>query len=258
LGQIATITIPVTLLGILRLYSYWHHRNEGTVKDNPWRHLPTEPQFVLESDRSDVLAYNAKPRRNPRHSVQLDILPEPFIGSPDAPVVLLSNNPGYAGKAHLKRAGEFRQRMLDNLLHKTSRCPFLYLDPSLGDVGRWWRIKLKILLARCGDEVLARSLLNVVFFPYPSNRFAHRRLEVPSRQYGFRLVRDAIKRGAVIVFMRRDDIWKEAVPELKKYDHCFQVRNVQNPAISPDNCPDGKFEMVVEAIETAEKGRQRS
>ena len=70
-------------------------------------------------------------------------------------------------------------------------------------------------------------------------------------------MKEAVNRGAVIVFMRREDMWQEAVPELKDYDRhsIFKVINTQNPVISPKNCPQG-FENVVKAIETAEAKRR--
>src|SRR5262249_4371609 len=146
---------------------------------------------------------------------------------------------------------DFMVGMRKNLLHRQSNYPFVYLDPALGDVGEWWRGKLKELLEHFKDETLARSLLNVAYFPYPSRRFGHRGLFLPSQAYSFGLVQDALKRGAVIVFMRRDDMWKQAVPDLKTYDRLFHVKNVRNPAISRKNCPGG-FQKIIEAIGAAE------
>jgi hypothetical protein len=146
------------------------------------------------------------------------------------------------------------RRMRKNLLHEPSDYPFVYLDPKFSEAGKWWDPKLKHLL-RFGPEVVARSILNIAYFPYPSRRFGHRWLDLPSQQYTFRLVREAMDRQAVIVFMRRDDMWKEAVPQLKQYDRLFQVKNVRNPAVSPKNCPEG-FQEVVEAIAAAERVRQ--
>src|SRR5688500_16324200 len=115
------------------------------MNDNPWSALPLEPQFVLDCDRSAVFAFNEKRGRNPVHLLRLDFLPEPYIGAPEAPVVLLSNNPGYGERAHLKLNDEFRERMRSNLLHRPSKHPFLYLDPALEEVGHWWRIKSRVL-----------------------------------------------------------------------------------------------------------------
>jgi hypothetical protein len=227
------------------------------MNENPWCSLPTSSPYVLPEDEPNVSAFNKMPGRKPNHVLQLDILPEPFIGVPDAPVVLLSNNPGFGKRAHLKHEQDFIRRMRNNLHHEPSDCPFVYLAPDIGDVGKWWESKLKTLIHCFGREVVARSILNVPYFPYPSRTFAHRRLELPSQKYSFYLVREAVNRRAVVVLMRRGKLklWQSAVPELKEYDRLVQLLNPQNPTVSPGNCHDGDYEKVVRAIEVAETNR---
>src|SRR5207245_11805556 len=117
-----------------------------------------------------------------------EILPEPFVGDKDAPVVLLSNNPGFGEGALPKRDPAFMARLRNNLAHGPADYPFLFLAPEFGGPGKtWWERKLKCLLKRFEREVVARSILNVVYFPYPSRRFGHRRLRLASRQYSFHL-----------------------------------------------------------------------
>jgi len=70
---------------------------------------------------------------------------------------------------------------------------------------------------------------------------------VPSQEYGFALVRDAIARDAVIVVMRSLARWLAAVPELAGYSRRFGLRSVQNVTISPKNCPDG-YAAVIDAL----------
>jgi hypothetical protein len=133
--------------------------------------------------------------------------------------------------------------------------PFVFLDPKIEPVGKWWERKLKYLFRIFTREASARSLLNVPYFPYPSRNFGHRRLELPSQGYAFALVREAVERGAVIVFMRRDKMWLEKVPTLKNYKRAFKVKNVQNPTLNPGNLPNGAFAAIVHAIATAEAKR---
>jgi hypothetical protein len=225
------------------------------VDENPWPLLPDSKPFVLPEDKPAVDGFNGKLKIGSKRRLPLDLLPEPFVGAPDAPVVLLSNNPGIGKAAEQRRQRAFMERMRKNLLHERSESeyPFLYLDPKLPGVGDWWKKKLKCLLEDCGgEEAVAGAILNVPFFPYASQRFGHRELRLPSQQYTFHLVREAMKRQAVIVFMRRMDVWEQAIPGLTK--HGFQVKNVQNPAISPNNCGDANYQKVVEAV-AKRKGR---
>ena len=59
---------------------------------NPWPALSYEPPFVLHEDLHPVLQFNA--RATGRTRLELDLLPEPFVGRVEAPVVLLTLNPG--------------------------------------------------------------------------------------------------------------------------------------------------------------------
>ena len=97
--------------------------------------------------------------------------------------------------------------------------------------------------------------MNVVYFPYPSLRFGHKRLRLSSQDYGFGLVRDAVNRDAVIVLMRPGTrkAWAEAVPQLKDYGRLFAVKNPQTPAVSPNNC--SRYSEVESAIATFAKAR---
>ena len=61
---------------------------------NPWVDLPEESPFVLHGDAAAIARFNA--RANERHRIRLDVLPEPFIGRPDAPLVLLNRTAGSA------------------------------------------------------------------------------------------------------------------------------------------------------------------
>lgn len=214
-------------------------------KENPWRDLPSTAPFLLPGDKDLVDKFNESAPED--LLIHHELLPEPFIGSPQAPVVLLNKNPGYSSPNDLAKHPLSQQARL-GLLHECE-IPFYLLDErerqSLGY--RWWNRKLKSLIEACGDQVVARSVLCVEFFPYHSRRFGHDGLALPSQQYSFSLVRSAMSQGAVIVVMRGRKQWLNALPELKSHTLLFHLRNPQNPTISPNNCPDG-YESIVEAI----------
>jgi hypothetical protein len=229
------------------------------VRRNPWHRVPDKPDFVLAEDKKAVRDFNARVGPDHRFFLHVDkLIPEPFVGAKDAPVILLSNNPGFGRGAEFRQDPKFMARMCRNLVHAPSAYPFVYLDPAFDSPNRhWWAKRLKYLVKPLGPfswKIVARSILNVAFFPYPSQRYGHRSLRLPSQNYTFGLVREAIRRRAVIVSMRSQARWVEAVPELESYPHLFQVRNVQNPTVSCKNCPG--FDQVVAAIERAERRRR--
>ena len=95
---------------------------------NPWVTLPATPPYVFPDDAEAIGRFNKTADDSYRY--HLDILPEPFLGRPDAPVVLLNLNPGYSGDEerfhHLD--DYFRETALANLAHREQEYPFYFLD----------------------------------------------------------------------------------------------------------------------------------
>jgi len=224
------------------------------MSDNPWLRLPPGPPFVLPEDAQAVDEFNAGASEDYRLQVT-DFLPEPFVGDPASPVLLLSNNPGFSKHSEYRKDPKFMTRIRDCISLK-SDCLFFYLAPDCHS--RWWRQKLKCLLQKFGDDVIARSVCNVVFFPYVSKTFRHGHCKLTSQYFTFRLVGEAMERGAVIVLMRKGRLkqWENKVPGLGDYDKLIVLRNPQMPAVSPKNCDAGDYERVVAAIEQGERERR--
>lgn len=207
--------------------------------DNPWVNLPHAAPYVLPTDRDAINAFNHRAR--PEHMVHLELLPEPFLGAPTSPVVLLSLNPGYSpDDLQPHQDPTFQALSRASLEHAPTRYPFLLLNPEIEAPGRrWWESKLARLIEARGRETVARNVLCVEYFPYHSYRFAHGTLQVPSHAYSIRLVREALQRRALIVAMRAERIWRQAIPELADYPDLYRLRNPQNVVISERNCPEG-------------------
>jgi hypothetical protein len=227
------------------------------MNSNPWHRLPQAPPFVLPQDEAELRRFTAK---HPKYKLRCDLLPEPFVGRPEAPLVLLGNNPGAKNEdtASARKAPAFMRRMRENLTHQlSSEFPMLYLDPSPdipGGSRAWWERKFNHLFKLFPPESTARSLLAkailaVEFFPYVSNRFAHGWLEPPSRAYSFDLVRIAVERGAVIVLTRGHRRWLEALPMLGQYKRLVRLKEVQRAPISPGNCEGDGYDLVRSAVE---------
>jgi hypothetical protein len=217
--------------------------------DNPWHRLPDRAPFVLPEDEGAVRDFNGQASED--HKLRIgDLLPEPFVGDPCAPVVLLGTNPGFTpeGAARKKEDSRFVERMRDNLVHKDSDYRFVFFAPDIQASHKdWWNRKLKGLLDHFDYSVLARSILAVEHFPYPSRRYGAGRLHLRSQAYSFSLVERAMERKAIIVLVRGERKWLKAVPALCKYEGLCKLRNPQAGSISHKNCP--RFEEVVRTIE---------
>lgn len=206
---------------------------------NPWLKLPPEPPFVLPEDRPAIETFNRS--AVPDYRVETALMPEPFVGRPDAPILLLLLNPGVSDDDFaLHEQPDFRQRVRACHHRQSATYANYFLDPDVSGPGaRWMSRVLGSLIREFGAQTVATGVASLEYFPYHSRRFAHHRLRVPSQRYGFDLLRAAIRRDAAIFVTRGARIWEEAVPELRGCHRAFRTRSVQNVAISPRNCPEG-------------------
>jgi hypothetical protein len=216
---------------------------------NPWERLPQVPPYVLAEDRPHIDEFNRTAREDV--SIHLELFPEPFLGRSDAPVILLNLNPGFDELdrlAHHDRA-EFVAACRDNLVHALVDYPLFLLNPALADSpgGRWWLQRLGPLIGECGLRAVAQRVLCVEYFPYHSKKFKALRTRLDSQLYGFQLVIAALKRRALVVAMRSEEKWLQAVPSLRGYDRLYRLDSRQNVTVSARNCPDG-FRAIVESV----------
>ena len=220
---------------------------------NPWTQLSDAAPFVLRDDAPLISRFNAsRPDREDPYYVHLEVPPSPFTGSLSAPVVLLGLNPGF-GPHHITEFAnsEYRRAVLANIRQEPLPHPFMELDPRFeGSTAghRWWARKAGALIRAAGLEAVTANLLVIEWFPYHSVKFKEMSSTLPSQQFGFQVVQEAIKRNALVVAMRSWRRWESTLPELTGYSNYFQLKNPQNPTLSPGNCPPGGFNRLLDRI----------
>jgi hypothetical protein len=216
--------------------------------ENPWLDLPLTGEFVLECDRAAVENFNQTAR--PEHRLRLDAFPGPFLGNHEAPVVLLTLNPGFSEQDIVTEAHNMGWNHAC-LKHEYLDYPFFLLDPLIAELDgpKWWYQRLRTIIERYGPEgrrFVANNILNVEYFPYPSYRAAgfHREAALPSQQYGFHLVEKAMQRQAVIIAMRSVQPWLQSVKDLSEYPYLYKLNSTQSVYITERNCPAGYPEII--------------
>lgn len=207
---------------------------------NPWIALPEKQPFVLPEDAPSLQTFNGVAKAE--YSIHLELLPEPYLGSPKARIFLLNLNPGFNEDDATFHHGHayFIQTSRANLLHEQLDYPFYLLDPqNLASPGsQWWLKHLHWLTDQYGLETIANELCVVEYFPYHSRKYGFKQM-VPSQHYSFWLVEEAMNQNALIIQMRRKKAWQDTLPRLQTYHHYYELKNGQNPSISPHNCPEG-------------------
>ena len=210
---------------------------------NPWLDLPSTPPFVLSADRKSVMALSG---------INLDSMPEPFIGNPDSATVLLLNlNPGDSPddkKAH--GDPKFRENLLCNLRHGVQEYLFYPLDPAVRwtPCGDWWCRHVRELLEhpKLSRERIAQRLCVVEWFPYHSKdaKKLPEKWVCASQLYGFEIGRKAIGKK-LIIGMRARKRWTDVDSRLGEVPY---LGNHQSPYISVRNCGETLFNQIVDAL----------
>lgn len=221
------------------------------MTQNPWPNLPEKSPYILPEDSHRIRAHNVTCLDAPDCRVNLDSLPEPFIGLPQsASVVLLNLNPGDGESdkiAHSDR--DFRQAILRNLRHEYQDYPFYPLNPKFDwtGAGRWWNQHLRHLFDTAGlkREVVARKLCVIEWFPYHSRKACFGLRQVcASQDYSFNLAFSA-SRSKLVIIMRAANRWTEKYPHFGKLP---RLKNPRNPYLSPAGMGDELFWRTVNTL----------
>lgn len=226
--------------------------NSDIIVNNPWTNIDPKPPFVFESDRRIIDVHNNNPRTNENHKIHTELYPEPFLGNPEASVVLLNLNPGFSiNDIWFHSCSKyFIMQARKNLIHE-SDYGFYLLDPEINEAPgyKWWSKRLRTLIEACGQKNVAQNIFCVELLPYHSTNF--KKIEsLESQKYSFYLVNNAIKRKAIVILMRGKKLWMESIPNLITYDQCVPLRNPRCVYITEQNLPNGIFNCIVRKINT--------
>ncbi len=210
--------------------------------ENPWIRLPEEPPYVLSDDRRIIIEINNNERQS-ENQISINLLPDPFIGNIDAPIILLTKCPGiHIDDPTWHKKDYFIQLMRSNYLQEPVEYPLLYLDEKLkGSPGaQWYRRHLKNLILDTSIKDVSRKICSVPIFPYHQKNFKGSSLNfssrlLPSQFYTKSIIIQAMERKAKIIIMIGQSLWFRFVPQLSTYPNLGIIKNPQNPMISINN-----------------------
>jgi hypothetical protein len=186
-------------------------------QNNPWEELLKGPNFYFKKDKEIIDKHNSNLGPHPLF-IDLELLPEPYIGNPNANVVILLTNPGSNGneKEDYKIHG-LVDAIKNNLTHSNKEYPYYYLHPDFIQKtggGRWIYERMKDIIEK--EEIDAKELSKKIFaiqlHPYHSARFTRFKKinDLEGQKYSMELLSLAIERKALIVFTRTQKEWDKA------------------------------------------------
>jgi hypothetical protein len=225
---------------------------ELKIMNNPWEQILNKRNlFVIDADKQAIEKFNEKASDD--YKIHTDLPPEPYIGNPiTADIFLLALNPGYAGdeKEYLSKNPTLYQALLNNLIHQNIDYPLFFFEERFNDSpgAKWWERILKPVLNRTDDNrlLLSHKICELQYFPYHSKSYKSINQVLDSQKYTFQLLRRAIRNNKMIIILRSEKLWLEAVPELNG-NYC-KLNSYQNVIISENNLGKADFEKLIELI----------
>lgn len=219
--------------------------------ENPWKDLREQAgTYILKEDEATVRSFNASLLGSDPREIELHVLPEPFLGFHDAPVVVLLANPGsvdedrYIDRSWITGANW-------EAITTPGGTPMYSLDDRAASMpgGIWWRGATRGLLAPGrGYADLAEKILVVQYHGYHSRKPCFPRQALPSQRFAFALVADAMKRKAAIIIASASRQWLSAVLGLDGYRWKATKNSPQSRSLSPRNLGSG-YAMVSAALD---------
>ncbi len=233
--------------------------------ENPWTDLTSSSTGNL-SARVDEGVFERHRSHRAVKNLRLDMLPVPFIGSPDADVLLLTLNPG-ARTADDKHGPAFVEVRRQALRFEASST-FFCLDNEFSSTEgyAYWTSRLRALAEAVGAKispsgtevdpetfravgykVLAKRLLVLQYLGYQSLTWQPLPEIVPSQLFAFELVQRAIDSGRLVIVMRSRKLWQSAVQSLASAK-VVELRNPRSPYLTPKNMGEPAFLDLVDRL----------
>jgi len=200
--------------------------------ENPWLDLDTtNNKFVAKCDISYINNYV----RNGKKKIRLDFIPHPYMGNPFTAVVyLLLGNPNIFNDDSYNKIES--NIYIENLQHKINDYPLYWLNPIYKESKcyKWWIDRLRYLDGGTDRKIVTNRVFEVEYYAYYSNKF-HNTIKLPSQEYSFHLIKQAISDGKIIIIARNKESWYSAIPALRNYINKYELKNPRNVIISPNN-----------------------
>jgi len=219
------------------------------------------------SEKEGNIIYEFNKVQKEEYKLRLDVMPEPYWGNVlDAKVVILTLNPGYIKRVNADlyellsedHKSRFIKEKLKNLLFKNKN--FVSKAVSVNTISDYyWEDKTKELFPKNIEpkafEELNSKVAFIQFNPYHSviykgmsKKYLNGNGLLLSQKFTIELIKYLIEKKRIIIIARAKDLWVNAVKELKDYPNLIELKNNRQTHISKNNCKDGKFELILNAL----------
>jgi hypothetical protein len=224
---------------------------------NPWHEYfnRISPKKLHPQDEAHVISFNmAISSRKNQENIRLrtNLEPLPYLGRPNAPILVLLANPG-AGGSLQRSEREFSDRKLElhrkNLLHAQERTiDYVARFESPDDTSLespYFKKHTKALVDRTSVESVALNIFFVNYHGYQSKAWHPIPFTFPTQRYTFFLVSRAMKNEALIVMSRNMTGWFTAVPGLFDYGNRINFESPRRIFLTEGNLRSSDYDRVL-------------
>lgn len=231
---------------------------------NPWENLEKGSNgFILPADKPIINEFNCKICKNEELKIHTDIMPFPFVGNVlEAPIMLLMLNPGYDENENKSGFYDvFKDIFWKQLHHKYDQMeyPYYCLNPSIFPYSNYWPKRFKQITDITTELKFSQQVCNIQFFPYSSQKMnwdiLNKTLKgkyLLSQEYNFDLVKKAMHRNALIIFLRRgsQSRWYKAIEGLESYKNKYIAKAPFGAYLSEGNFSKELITKIISILKT--------
>jgi len=230
------------------------------VIENPWRTFsPTESEPKVHStDLPFFQGFNkgmgARKGSDKKNYLLVEHLePHPYLGNPEANVLVLMANPGVNDK---EKNPKFRmnknklEQNRKNLRHEDLESFRSRIDsPNEPEMeSTWFKPRVRELVAATSVDRVTRGLFLVNFHAYHSRSWHPIPFTFPTQHYSFNLVSKAVRRDALIIMSRNMLGWFTAVPELFDHKNRVEFESTRSVYLTEGNLGKTTFKKLLERL----------
>lgn len=223
--------------------------------ENPWLTFDPEentPKFH-DLDKAHAEAFNKGIETRDQYRLAEHLEPDPYLGNPLANTFVLLANPSVSEK---EARHDFRMNPMKldqnrrNLRHED-------LDSFLSGIhspgnpemeNEWLKPRFRKVVHETSADRVSKGIFLVNFHAYHSKSWHAIPFTFETQRYSFHLVREAMKRNALIIMSRNILGWFTAIPGLYDYKNRVMFISPRSVHISQENLGTEAYEKLLKHL----------
>lgn len=222
--------------------------------ENPWFNFnpPEGGSRFHDLDKAHAIAFNKGMSRQ-EYKLAEHLEPFPYLGNPDAKVVVLLANPFATEEESLpsfRIDSEQEKQLRRNLVHldlDSSQSKFHSPAVSLIE-SIWHKPRIKELVSATSLDQVAQGIFFVNYHAYNSKSWQPIPFTFETQRYSFNLVNKAIERNSLIIMSRNKLGWFTAVPDLFDYNNKVMMKSSRGVYLSEGNLGKEVFNEILNRL----------